>query len=233
MDDRQQRQLDRLVRVKNFATNNAADTAGTDAATHLTKISDIITDMEEARTGQGGASAIPHQILLKGLLRDCQDISRTARAIGQEDFGFETLFPYPKGTNPAAVLLSLDTIIGNITAKPDDDAPTIAAKAARVTKLAAHGLSPTLPADLAASRTQYMTARDTEDTGDIQGVEDTAAIARLVKEGRKECGFLDVIFRNKYRTNPDKLAGWISANNVEDDPAHEPDEPTPPTPPGP
>lgn len=230
MDDKQQRQLDRFERVKNYATNNAADAAATDAATHATKLGQIITDIEQARTGQGGASAIPHQVLLAALHRDCQDIARTARAIGREDFGFQTLFPTPAKGNHAAVLLSLDTILANTTAQPGDDAPTIAAKAARVTKLAAHGLSATLPADLAASRTQYMTARDAEDTGDIEGVEDTAAIKRLIKEGRKECAFLDSIFHNLYRTNPDKLAGWTSANNVEDDPAS---PPAPPAPPGP
>lgn len=234
MNDKQQRQLDRFHRVKNFATNNAADTAGTEAPTHLAKLTAIITGIEQARTGQEGASAIPHQVLLLGLIRDCKDIARTARAIGQEDFGFETLFPGPKHDNPAAVLLSLDTIIASITPTPEDDAPTIAAKAARVSKLAAHGLSATLPADLAASRAQYIAARDDEDTGDIEGVEDTAAIKRLVSEGRKECNHLDSIFRNKYRTNPDKLAGWNSANNVEDDPeSPEEEEPTPPAPPGP
>lgn len=234
MEDSQQRQLDRFTRVRNFAASNAADFGTSDAQAHTDKLAAVIAGIERARTGQKGASAVPHQMLLLALKRDCQDISRTGRAIAQEDFGFDTLFPYPNGSNHAAVLLSLDTILASITAKPEDDPATVAAKAARVTKLAAHGLSATLPADLAASRTQYMTARDAEDTGDTGGVEDTAAIKRLVTEGRKECGYLDATFHNLYRRNPDKLAGWKSANNVEDAPGGDDEEPpAPPAPPAP
>jgi hypothetical protein len=236
MDDRQQRRLDQFIRVKNYATDNAADTATTDAASHLTKISDVITDIEEARTGQGGASAIPHQVLLLGLKRDAQDIARTARAIGQEDFGFETLFPTPAKGNPAAVLLSVDTILAHLIVKPDDDAPTQAAKAARLAKFTAHGLPATFATDLETAREQYDAARAVENEGDAAGVEDTAAIKRLVAEGAKEVEFLDVIFRNIYRRNPDKLAAWASASHLERDLPNddeEDDNPTPPTPPGP
>ncbi len=227
MDDKQQRQKDRFVRVKNFGTANAADGTGTDAAQHVAKLAAIIADMEKARAGQKGISAETQQALLEGLLADARDIARTARAIGQEEIGFDMLFPRPKAENPAAVLLSVDTILTNLAANPDDDTATQAAKAARLVKLTAHGLSSTLPADLAANRAQYISARDAEDTGDNAGVEDTAAIIRLVAEGMKECQFLDAIYHNIYRRNPDKLAAWISANNVEDAPKKKKAAPAP------
>ena len=170
MEDPQQRQLDRFIRVKNFGTANAADAVATDAATHVAKLSQVITDMEKARTGQKGISAEAQQALLQGLLMDARDIARTARAVAQEDIGFDKLFPRPKAENPAAVLLSVDTILSNLVVTPDDDAETQAAKAARLAKLTAHGFAATLPSDLAAHRAQYAGARDDEDTGDNTGV---------------------------------------------------------------
>lgn len=230
MEDAQQRQLDRFIRVKNFATNNAADAAATDAAQHVAKLSKVIADMEAARTGQKGLSAEAQQALLQGLLMDARDIARTARAVAQEEAGFEKFFPRPLGSGPAAVLLSVDTMLSNLVAAAGDDAATVAAKAARVAKLATHGLGATFHTDLAAHRAQFVGARDDEDSGDNSGVEDTAVIAARVGEGQKECVFLDATFRNLYRRDPGKLAAWTSANNVEDAPKKKKKTPAPPTP---
>ena len=57
-------------------------------------------------------------------------------------------------------------------------------------------------------------------SADNAGVEDTAAIDRLVGEGTKEGNYLDAIFHIKYAHNPDKLAGWLTAYHLERAPKH-------------
>ena len=52
-------------------------------------------------------------------------------------------------------------------------------------------------------------------SGDQGGVENTAALGRLAKEGMKESNYLDAIMQAKYARNPDKLRGWQSASHLE------------------
>lgn len=231
MNDRSQRQYDRFVRVRNFAQTNAADAAATDAATHTTKLDDVVKGLDTAKAGQTGRSAYPQQVLVEALHRDLKDINRTADAIAQETLGFNEAFPMPKQRNRSAILTGADTFIANLLVGPGDDPATQAVKTDRQAKFVAHGFAADFVTQLVAHRGQ-ITADDTaEDNLDSAASMNTAAIKRLVEAGTIECNFLNAIFSNLYRANPDKLAAWKIANHLEHDPKKKPaDNPTP-TPP--
>lgn len=53
------------------------------------------------------------------------------------------------------------------------------------------------------------------DTGDEKGVENTAALERLTRDGMKESVYLDAIMRAKYARNSDKLRGWETASHLD------------------
>jgi hypothetical protein len=87
--------------------------------------------------------------------------------------------------------------------------------------------------NLAADRAAITDVEETENNADNEGVQNTAAIGRLVSEGMKECNYLDAIFHNVYARNAEKLRAWLSASHLERAPQREKtsEPPTPPTPP--
>ena len=228
MDDSSARHFDQFIRVRDFATLNAADAAATNAALHTDRLTKVITGLTTAKAGQTGGSAMPRQVLLAELYHDIQDIHRTAHSIGQETLGFEQLFPAPKQRNPVMLLTTADHYIDNLVADPADDAATTAAKLDRQAQFVANGFAPGFAAAFVKRRGQIDAVKTTENNADAVGEENTAAIGRLVTDGIKACISLDAIFHNLSRDNPGKLAAWICANHLERAP-HKKKQTTPAT----
>lgn len=220
MDDYSFARYDKFGRVLAFGQKNLADVSGTDAPQHLAKLGSIISDLDDAKAGQGGGSATPVAVLRDVLRLDVQNITRTARALAQDDPTYNALFRPPTALNPHALLTAADAIIGNLIIDPDDDAPTKAAKTARIAKFTAKGLPATFAQSLVDDRGKIDAAHENENDADNDSVENTAAISRLVDEGMKECNHLDAIFHNVYTHNADKLTAWMSASHLERVPKH-------------
>jgi hypothetical protein len=216
MDDYSFARYDKFGRVLAFGQKNLADVSATDAPAHLAKLGKTISDLDDAKAGQGGGSATPVGVLRDVLKLDVQNITRTARALAQDDPNYNVLFRPPDSHNPQGLLTAADAIIGNLIVDPvkDDDA-TKTAKAARIAAFTAKGLPADFATHLAADRAQIHTAQDTEHNADNDSVENTAAISRLVDDGMKECNHLDAIFHNVYTHNADKLTAWMSASHLQ------------------
>jgi hypothetical protein len=207
---------DKFVRVLAFGQLNAADVAATDAPAHLAKLGTIITGLDKAKAGQHGGSDTPVAVLRDALALDVQNITRTARALAQDDPDYGVLFRPPAEHNPHALITAADAILGNLIVDADkDDAATKAAKAARIAKFTAKGLPADFAQTLAADRVAITDAHEVENNDDSDGVKNTAAISLLVDAGMKECNHLDAIFHNVYVRNPDKLRAWLSASHLE------------------
>ena len=215
MDDYSFARYDKFGRVRDFTQANAADVAGTDAPQHLTNLNAVINGLDKAKAGQKGGSAAPAAVLIDALRLDVQNITRTARALAQDDPSYAALFPAPAAPNPHTLLTTADAFIGNLIVDPADDAATKAIKAARVAKFTAKGLPQDFATQLQTDRGAIDDAHETEDNADSEGVKNTAAIGRLVSDGMKECNYLDAIFHNVYSHNPDKLRAWMSASHLE------------------
>ena len=216
MDDYSFARYDKFGRVLAFGQKNLADVSATDAPAHLTRLGTIISDLDDAKAGQGGGSATPVAVLRDVLKLDVQNITRTARALAQDEPNYNVLFRPPDSHNPQGLLTAADAILGNLIVDAvNDDAATKTAKAARLAKFIGKGLPADFATRLVADRGQIDDAHKTENNADNDGVENTAAISRLVDEGMKECNNLDAIFHNVYTHNADKLTAWLSASHLQ------------------
>ena len=233
MDDYSYVRYEKSGRVYDFGQANLADVAGTDATQHLTNLKTINDQLAKAKAGQNGGDATPFTVQVDVVRQQVQNITRTARAIGQDDPAYNTLFRPPKAFNPRAVTTAADAILGNLIVDPDkDDDAAKAAKAARIARFVAKGLPADFATQLQTDRDRIDDARTAEHDAFNEGVLSTAAIGRLVSDAMKECNNLDAIFHNVYAHNPDKLRAWLSASHLERVPHRPKDQPTPTPPAG-
>jgi hypothetical protein len=216
MDDYSFARYEKFGRSYDFGQANLADVAATDGPQHLTNLKADYDGLSQAKAGQQRGTAVR----IDALRLDVQNITRTARAIGQDDPTYNTLFRPPEALNPRAVLTAADAILVNLIAGPNDDAATKAAKADRIARFTAKGLPADFATQLQTDRVAIDTGRTTEHDADSESVENTAAINRLVTDGMKECNYLDAIFHNVYAHNADKLRAWMSASHLERAPQH-------------
>jgi hypothetical protein len=215
MEDRSYARFERFGRIYAFGQKNLADTLNTDAAVHLENLGKIIAALEEAAAGQNPGNKTPAQVILDATRLDIQNITRTARALAQDDPAYGEMFRPPESLNPRAVVIATDRILGNLIANSNDVAAVKTAKAQRVTKFVSKGLPADFATHLQSERAGFTKAREEEQDGNNDGVKNTAAIGRLISEGTKECSYLDAIFRNIYTRNPDQLRAWLSASHLE------------------
>jgi hypothetical protein len=218
---------DMFGRVIVFGQDNTADfAAGSTGATHFANLAVINQQLVASGATQKGGSVSPQNALLLTLDTELQNIARTASAIAQDEPGFADLFAPPTHYNPHEVLATADQFLTQLAAQPGDDAPTAAAKTARVAKFVAHALPATFVTDMQATVTAIGAAQGAHESGRETGVASTSAVARLARAGMKEVNYLDAIVRNKYAGNGDKLAAWDSASHIERGPVH-PAKPAP------
>ena len=215
MDDYSFVRYEKFGRDYNFGQASLADAAGTDAPQHLTNLKTITSKLDKAKAGQQGGSATPAAVLVDAVRLDVQNITRTARALSQDDPNYAVLFRPPEALNPRAVLTAADAILGNLIAEPDDDADTKTAKPARTAKFVAKGMPADFATQLQTDRAKVDDAHEVEDDADNDAIKNTAAIGLLITAGMKECNFLDAIYHNVYVRNPEKLRAWMSANHLE------------------
>lgn len=228
MNDRETRRYDMFGRVQTFGTDNAADfAAGSEAQKRFANIAQIIKDLDVEKAKQLGGGATALEVLFDSLRLDLQNISRTARAIAQDEPGFADNFAPPASPSQTALLTSADAFLAQFQAAAADTAAQKAAKTALVAKFVAHELPADFVQDLADDRKAINDAKDATESDDSEGVESTAAVGRLIKAGMKEVNYLDAIIHNKYARNPDKLRAWDSASHIERAPQRE-KKPAPP-----
>jgi hypothetical protein len=148
------------------------------------------------------------------------NMATIAKAYAADVPGFDDAFPRPAHLNPGEVLRTANAYLAKLAPAQNDDAATTAAKAARVQVFVDHAMPATLVADLQAQVTAIGTVTETHEASREQGVLSTAQIASLVREGRKQRGYLNAIFQTVYANNPQKWAAWVSASHVEQGPTH-------------
>jgi hypothetical protein len=208
MNDRETRRYQMFGRVQTFGKNNTTDfAAGGEAAKRFTNLGKIIKDLDAAKATQQPGTATAKDVLLDALRLDLQNIARTARAMEQDEPGFAAKYRVPESHSD--LLTAADAII-------------IELKKAGV---AAKFIAQELPADfvqhLVDDRQTIDDAQDAEESDDSEGVESTAAIGRLIREGMKEVNYLNAIMHNKYSRNAEKLRAWQSASHIERAPQRE------------
>jgi hypothetical protein len=219
---------DMFDRVIIFGRDDAGDfPAGSAGATRFANLSGISQQLTAAGARQrgdhgGGAERADHDLDV-----DLQNIARTARAIAQDEPGFNDNFPPPEHYNPHEVLATAEKYLSEPAAQEGDDDAAKAAKAALAAKFTAHDLPATFVADLQAAVDDIETAQGAHESSRERGAGSTTAIAALVRAGMKEVNYLDAIMNNKHRGNAEKLRAWQAASHIERDAVHPNPAPAP------
>ena len=216
MNDRETARYDRFVRVRGFGKDNDADFApGGEAKTRFGNIGTIITGLDAEKAKQKPTTATAKSVLLDALRLDVANITRSARAMDNDEPGFADKFRAPKSASDGDLLIAADAIILRLVAQPGDDAATQAAKTALVARFVAKELPATFATDLNTDRQAIDSAKDTQEETREGGVKATSAVSNLIADGQVECEHLDAIMHNKYARNADKLRAWMSAAHIE------------------
>ena len=222
MNDRESRRYQMFLRVQTFGQDNHADfTAGSKATTALTALGQVILDLDAAKANQQGGTATAREVLLDGLRLDLQNIARTARAIAQDEPGFADRFRPPEGSGQGEIITATDAFLQEL------------GETGVAAKFIAHELPADFVQNLTADRQAIVVAQTAETIEDNEGVESTAAVGRLIRDGMKEVTVLDAVMHNKYARNPDKLRAWQSASHIARAPHREKNSEPAPTPPPP
>ena len=210
MNDRETRRYQTFGRIQTFGKTNTADFAPAgEAVKRFTNIAKVITDLDAAKAGQQSGGATAKEVLLDALRLDLQNVARTARAIDQDEPGFATKYRLPDSPSQTALLTAADAVLVELK------------KAGVAAKFIAHELPADFVQHLTDDRKAVDDAQDAEESDDSEGVESTAAVGRLIRDGMKEVHYLDAIMHNKYARTPEKLRAWQSASHIERAPQRE------------
>ena len=215
MQIRIKRRYDKFTRETAFFDVNQDDFApASPVRTHVGTLKQVVLDMDKAKVGQGGGTAIPKEILIDGVQLDLGLIRGLAIAFDLDEPGFLKRFPLAEN-NETSILTTAATYLKELAITPTDTPAQITAKTALVARFVAHELPADFVEELQADL-QSIQGKDTEfDDANVEGVENTAALGRLSKQGMKESVYLNAIMRVKYKGNSDKLRGWESASHLE------------------
>jgi hypothetical protein len=205
MDKRETRRYDALQRVKTFGLDNAADFApGSLAATNFATISAVIAGLDAAKAAQKPGKNTSKEVLLDAVRLDLQNITRTASAIAQTTPGFADSFRPPVNGNEGALLTTADKFLQQFAAQP-----------ALAPQFIAHEMPANFVATLQTDRAAITTAQGSQENLRQTGVGDTATIGQLIAQGMTALTTLDAIMHNKYGSQPDKMAAWLTAAHIE------------------
>ena len=230
LNDRETRRYDMFTRVKAFGDDRGSNFAPTSAAkTYFANVAATITALDGQKAQQGRGSRTALEVPLDALRLDVANITRSASAFGQDEPGFGGDFRPPASASHAD-LLTADAILLRLQAQPGDSPAVAAAKTALTTRFVDHELPADFVTDLAGDHAAITEAQEAALVGDNDGVQSTAAVGRLIREGMKQVNYLDAIMHNKYARSPDKLRAWQSANHIERAP-HQEKKPVVVTPP--
>lgn len=203
-------------RVQIFGQTYIVDFAtGSVAVTNFGVIGQVITGLDNAKILQKPGDDTAYGVLVHNIRLDVENIARTAKAIDQDQPGFADAFRLPDNYNPGSWLDTADKFIQQLAVQTSDTPAAQAAKAALVAQFVAHEMDANFVAHLQADR-----AAVTGDAGQREdkretGVGNTAIIRTLIDQGLKAVNNLDAIMHNKYDSQPDKLAAWLTASHVE------------------
>lgn len=212
-----------------FATTNNADIPLTSKGPgYVTALGGIYKKLDDAGATQKPTSVTPQNALIKALDLKLDNMATIAKAYAATTPGFDDVFPRCKHLNPGAVLQTAKAYLAKMAPTDDDDAATVAAKAARVQVFVDHAMPATLVADLQKQLADIGTVSDTQEQSRQKGVLSTEQINQLVQQGQVQRDLLGAIFCTVYVNSPEKLAAWKSASHVEQGPHHS--STTPPTP---
>lgn len=208
MDDKERRQFEMLVRVRDFAAENAADFAPKTLAGKLVaEINAAIEALQQSGAAKSSSQAARREgaaqkaAAREELREDLAIISRTARAMAIDAPGLEQKFRMPRGNGDQELLNAARAFAA--------DAAALAAG------FVEYGLPDDFIADLNQDIRAFEAVAGTPAQARTSAVAANAEIDDRIEQGTRAARKLDAVVANKYRANPAKLAAWTSASHTE------------------
>jgi hypothetical protein len=207
MNDKEIRESQSLTRVCDLAAENLADFPATSLGGQLlTELKSVVAELDT----QGSAQNLGHGAAKSGteakrgaresLLRQMRAISDTAKTMESISPGITETFRIPKSNGDEALLNAARAYV--LAATPW--------KAEFVKR----ELPDSFLTDLSNTITEFENAINTQNINTGKRVNATAAIKDTLERGLEIKRQLDVIMRNKYRSDSAKLAAWESAHRI-------------------
>lgn len=220
MNDHDQNRSERSLRIQTFGLDNTADfdPAG-NAAGWFRALDIVILKIAAARVGQLRTPVTKEALLLE-LVADFKNIARTARSIDQTEPGFLAPYHVPASraeselvTHAEALLKLLEDNTAPV-ADGGDSPDQLAAKADLRAKFTGYEMAADFVEDLRADREALRVSNSAKTSDNLEGVENTGAIATHLGQAQELITHLDAVMHNKYSRDPDKLRAWKSATHV-------------------
>lgn len=223
MEDRDHRNREMFLRLKDFGASHTDIPATTIWPQLLTDLNSVIANLgghvssQEVGKGAALAGTTTRHAARQALREDIEAIVRTARVIGEDQPGFDDKFRMPRSENDQAML---DLALG------------IAALVANAAVKAAF-ISHALPADFVEDLNDDIAELQeaiTDQSGSVAGRKSAGvSIDETVGRGMTIARKMDVVVRNFYRNNAAVLSEWETARHVERAPRRKA-KPAPPPP---
>lgn len=208
MDDRQRRENERNIRSNDFLTANLADFAQNEVAkakiAYLTEKVNTTQTQYQKQISSGSDLRQDYSLLKDAydeLLDAMRDIKDFANAMADETPGLEDKFRLPRGGGKRGLVAAARVFA--------DDA--LAYKQTFMD----YGMDANFITRLRTTADALEEALAAADASAGDRVGATGTLEQEIKEASRMVEILDPIVRRTYRTNPAKLATWISASHVE------------------
>lgn len=233
MNDRQKNQVNRLIRVKAFCTQQAPAFTNTPAKAGDAKFASartaldvllpqITTRQSTQASGRYGQASMDQAVEREELLELLRTVNRTAAAIAidKADPGLMDRFRMPSTNNDLVFAATGDAFAAAIT------------ELSLAADFTEHGYEGDIVADLTAEAQDVRDAEENQGSALSGQAGATASLPGLLKQGRDLVKCLDVVFKNRFRNNAEVLGAWKVASHVTSTGGsiEEAPPPTPPTP---
>jgi hypothetical protein len=204
MNDREFRRYDMFQRVLTFGRDHAAEfPPASRVFAHTTALQQVVLELEGAKASQIRGRTTAREVLLDALRLDLQNVTRTARAIEQDEPGFADRFRLTDTPGHSSLLTAAAAMIAEL------------GKPGVAEKFAAHELPGDLAKAISDDVAAIHAAKTQETSQGALAVSSTAAIGERIRAGMKEVTYLDAIMHNKYARNAETLRAWSSVSHVE------------------
>jgi hypothetical protein len=226
MNHHESRRYEMLRRVRDFGQAHAADFPASSLGGSLfAALGAVVTEIEQTASAQTSSAGSSRQgteskdMAREALLDEIEAITVTARAMALDNAGLENKFRIPRNASDREVLTTARAFLADATPLADEF------------------IRHEMPADFLdhlhetiADMEQAISERNHHREGRVSS---TAALGEVIARGIKQVKQLNAVVRNKYRDDAAKLAGWTSANHVEQPSRHKAAPPAaPPSEPG-
>lgn len=213
MNDKESRNYQKFVRVRDFGSAHVTDfTANSLARQTFAGIGAVVTEVESLSADEASARGDARQgtetrAQARASLRDHMEaISRTARVLADDVPGLNEKFRVPRNANDQELMDAARVFLANATPLKE--------------QFIAHEMPADFLEELQADIDAMQAAINSQSSGLGDHVAANAGLDDAMDRGNDLCRKADVIVRNKYANNPAVLAEWTSASHTERGPRH-------------